>query len=63
MRRIAAAAVLPSWLPMWPAFGIPAGVVTLGVLALLFSPAGVRWAAGGDQRGPASSANREPDNR
>lgn len=46
-----------------PAFGIPAGVVALGVLVLVFSPPGVRWAAGGDQRGPASSANREPDSR
>lgn len=46
-----------------PAFGIPAGVVALVTLALLFSPAAVRWAAGGDQRGPASSANRERDSR
>jgi hypothetical protein len=47
-----------------PAFGIPAGVVALTALVLLFSPAGVRWAAGGaDQAGPASSASREPDTR
>jgi hypothetical protein len=46
-----------------PAFGIPAGVVALGTLALLFSPAAVRWAAGGDQAGPASSASRGPDSR
>lgn len=46
-----------------PGFGIPAGLVALAVLGLLFSPAGVRWAAGGDQRDSASSANREPDSR
>jgi peptidoglycan/LPS O-acetylase OafA/YrhL len=46
-----------------PAFGIPAGVVALAVLILLFSPAAVRWAAGGDQRGPANSASGAPDNR
>lgn len=46
-----------------PAFGIPAGIVALAALILLFSPAAVRWAAGGDQRGPASSANRGPDSR
>ena len=46
-----------------PAFGIPAGIVALTVLILLFSPAAVRWAASGDQRGPASPANRGPDNR
>lgn len=45
-----------------PGFGIPAGVVALTVLGLLFSPAGVRWAAG-DQRDSASSANRGPDSR
>ena len=37
-----------------PAFGIPAGVVALTTLILLFTPAAVRWAAGGGQRGPAS---------
>lgn len=46
-----------------PAFGIPAGVVALAVLGLLFSPGGLRWAAGGDQRDSASSANRGPDSR
>jgi peptidoglycan/LPS O-acetylase OafA/YrhL len=43
------------------AFGIPVGVVALAVLVLLFSPAAVRWAAGRDQRGPASSTNGGPD--
>jgi len=46
-----------------PAFGIPLGIVALTVLGLLFSPAAVRWAAGGDQRGPASSASSGPDSR
>ncbi|MGZ4583860.1 MAG: hypothetical protein ACXVYI_05815 [Mycobacterium sp.] len=46
-----------------PGFGIPAGVVALAVLGLLFSPAGLRWAAGGDQRDSASSTNRRPDSR
>ena len=46
-----------------PAFGIPAGIVALTALILLFSPSALRWAAGGDQGGPASSANRGPDNR
>jgi hypothetical protein len=46
-----------------PAFGIPAGVVALTVLALLFSPAAVRWAARRDQGDAASSARREPDYR
>jgi len=46
-----------------PAFGIPAGVVALTALILLFTPAAVRWAAGGDQRGPASSASGGPDSR
>ena len=46
-----------------PAFGIPVGVAALTVLILLFSPAAVRWAAGGDQGDPASSANRGPDSR
>jgi hypothetical protein len=46
-----------------PAFGIPLGIVALTVLVLLFSPAAVRWAAGGDQRGPANSASRGPDTR
>ena len=38
------------------------GAVALTVLILLFSPAALRW-AGGDQRGPASSANGGPDSR
>lgn len=46
-----------------PAFGFPLGMVALTALILLFSPPAVRWAAGGDQRGPASSASRGPDNR
>ena len=46
-----------------PAFGIPAGVVVLTVLGLLFSPGAVRWAAGGDQGDSASSANPGPDKR
>jgi peptidoglycan/LPS O-acetylase OafA/YrhL len=45
------------------AFGIPLAVVALAVLGLLFSPAGLRWAAGADQRGPASSDNGGPDSR
>ena len=44
-----------------PAFGIPLGIVSLAVLGLVFAPASVRWAAGGDQRGPANSASGEPD--
>ncbi len=46
-----------------PAVGIPAGLVALTALTLLFTPAAVRWAAGGDQPGPASSINRGPDTR
>ena len=46
-----------------PAFGIPVGILALTVLILLFSPAAVRWAAGGDQGGPANSASRGPDSR
>jgi hypothetical protein len=46
-----------------PAFGIPAGIVALTALILLFSPAALRWAAAGDQDGPASSAKRGPDSR
>lgn len=45
-----------------PGFGIPAGVVALIVLGLLFSPAAVRWAAGG-QGDSASSTNPGPDSR
>lgn len=46
-----------------PALGIPLGVVAAAVLVLLFSPAAVRWAAGRDQGGPASSASRGPESR
>ena len=46
-----------------PAFGIPAGIVALTALVLLFSPAAVRWGAGGDQDRPANSANAGPDSR
>lgn len=46
-----------------PGVGIPAGIAALTVLGLLFSPAGVRWAARGDQRDSASSANRGPESR
>ena len=46
-----------------PAAGVPAGVLALVVLILLFTPAAVRWAAGRGQGGPASSANRAPDSR
>ncbi len=50
-----------------PLFGIPLGIVALTVLILLFSPAAIRWASGGDQpgdqRGPASAASGEPDSR
>jgi hypothetical protein len=46
-----------------PAFGIPLGIMALTTLILLFSPAAVRWAAGGSQRGPASSASSGPDSR
>jgi hypothetical protein len=43
--------------------GAVVGIVALAVLALLFSPPAVRWVAGGDQRGPASSANSGPESR
>jgi peptidoglycan/LPS O-acetylase OafA/YrhL len=46
-----------------PAFGIPVAIVALTVLIVLFTPTGLRWAAGGDQRGPASSASGGPDSR
>ncbi|MDT5115791.1 MAG: hypothetical protein QOE30_1530, partial [Mycobacterium sp.] len=45
------------------ALGIPVAIVALTVLILLFSPTALRWAAGGDQRGPASSASGGPDSR
>jgi hypothetical protein len=46
-----------------PAFGVPAGIVVLTVLGLLFSPGAVRWAAGRDHGDSASSARPGPDNR
>ncbi|WP_442932209.1 hypothetical protein [Mycobacterium sp. 050134] len=46
-----------------PAAGVPAAAVALTVLVLLFTPAAVRWAATAGQGGPASPANRAPDNR
>jgi hypothetical protein len=46
-----------------PAYGIPVAIVSLSALILLFSPAALRWAARGDQRGPASAAKRGPDSR
>jgi hypothetical protein len=46
-----------------PAFGVPVGIVGLAVLVLLFSPAAVRWAAGGSQGRPASPASDGPDSR
>lgn len=46
-----------------PAFGIPAGIAALAVLGLLFSPPGLRWAAGGGQDDAANSANGAPDSR
>ena len=42
--------------------GIPLAVMTLTGLALLFSPAAVRWVSGA-QPGPASAANSGPDSR
>ncbi|OBA80247.1 hypothetical protein A9W99_19470 [Mycobacterium sp. 1164966.3] len=45
------------------AFGIPLALIALSALVLLFSPAAVRWAAGGYQRDRASSAKPEPDSR
>jgi peptidoglycan/LPS O-acetylase OafA/YrhL len=49
-----------------PAYGIPVGVVAIGTLALLFSPAALRWASGADVahgRRPASSDSAGPDTR
>jgi hypothetical protein len=49
--------------------GIPVGLVAVAGLALLFSPAALRWVSEGsegsegDQPGPASSANSTPDTR
>ncbi|MBS2079430.1 hypothetical protein, partial [Mycobacterium tuberculosis] len=45
-----------------PGYGIPAGLGALVVLGVLFSPAAVRWAAGG-QGDSASHANCDPDSR
>jgi hypothetical protein len=42
--------------------GIPVAALALTALALLFSPAAVRWVSS-DQPGPASSANSEPETR
>jgi hypothetical protein len=42
--------------------GIPVAALALAALALLFSPAAVRWISS-DQPGPASSASSEPDTR
>ena len=54
-----------------PAAGIAVGVVAVGALALLFSPAALRWASGADERpddkadtqDPASSDSAGPDTR
>ncbi|BBX48508.1 hypothetical protein GCM10009641_04460 [Mycobacterium cookii] len=43
-----------------PAIGIPVGLIALAGLALLFSPAALRWVSG---QGPASSASSAPDTR
>jgi hypothetical protein len=45
-----------------PLVGIPVATLSVVVLALLFSPAALRWVSG-TQNGPASSANAEPDTR
>jgi peptidoglycan/LPS O-acetylase OafA/YrhL len=42
--------------------GVPVAAVALVALALLFSPATLRWLSG-DQPGSASSANSGPNNR
>jgi hypothetical protein len=46
-----------------PLIGIPVAIMALTALALLLSPAAVRWLSGGNQRGSASSANSGPDSR
>jgi hypothetical protein len=46
-----------------PLVGIPVGLLALTTLALLLSPAAVRWVSAGDQHGPASPANSGPDSR
>jgi hypothetical protein len=44
-------------------FGIPLAAVALTALALLFSPATLRWLSRDDQPGSASAANSGPDSR
>jgi hypothetical protein len=47
-----------------PAVGIPVALMALLTLGLLLlSGSAVRWAAGRDQRGPASAANSGPETR
>lgn len=45
-----------------PLFGVPAAVLAVAALVLLFSPPALRWAAGG-QRGSANAANSGPETR
>ena len=40
-----------------PAAGVPAGILALAVLALLFSPSAIRWAAGGSGGDGGASAS------
>jgi len=42
--------------------GVPVAALSVTVLALLFSPAALRWVSGDDQD-PASAANSGPDTR
>jgi len=44
-------------------FGIPLAAVALTALALLFSPATLRWLSPDDQPGSASAAKSGPDSR
>jgi hypothetical protein len=44
-------------------FGITLAAVALTALALLFSPATLRWLSRDDQPGSASAANSGPDSR
>lgn len=47
-----------------PAYGIPVGVVAIGTLVLLFSPAALRWVSGVDEpQDPASSDSAGPETR
>jgi hypothetical protein len=47
-----------------PLIGIPVAALALTALALLFSPAALRWVSNSEaQAGPASSASSEPDTR